>query len=46
VQKGDADAAIRWLQTIPKRFLPPNLQDEPAFAALRTRADFRALFQP
>lgn len=45
-QKGDAEAAIRWLQTIPKRFLPSSVQNEPAFASLRERPDFRALFQP
>jgi dienelactone hydrolase len=44
--KGDSAAAVAWLQTIPKRFLPPSLQQDTAFAALRTRADFRALFQP
>ena len=44
--KGDSAAAIAWLQTIPKRFLPPSLQQETVFAPLRGRADFRALFQP
>ena len=41
---GDADAAIAWLKTIPTRFLPPDVQDEPAFAPLKSREDFRALF--
>ena len=42
--KGDADAAIGWLKTIPTRFLPPDLQDDPVFAPLKSREDFRALF--
>ena len=45
-QKGDPDAAIAFLKTIPKQYLPSSTQNEPAFAALRERADFRALFQP
>jgi dienelactone hydrolase len=44
--KGDSAASIAWLQTIPKRFLPPSLQQDTVFASLRGRADFRALFQP
>jgi hypothetical protein len=44
VQKGDADAAIAWLRSIPSRFLPRELEADPAFAPLRQRADFRALF--
>jgi hypothetical protein len=43
---GDAEAAVAWLKTIPKRFRPQRLQTDPAFAALRDRADFKALFQP
>jgi dienelactone hydrolase len=43
---GDSAAAIAWLQTIPKRFLPASIQQDSAFAPLRGRADFRALFQP
>lgn len=42
---GDPDGAIAWLRTIPKRFLPAALRDDPAFHALRDRADFQALFQ-
>lgn len=42
--KGDADAAVAWLQSIPSRFLPPEVANEPAFARLQKRADFRALF--
>ena len=41
-QKGDAEAAIAWLQSIPARFRP-NVERDPAFASLRDRADFRAL---
>ncbi|HUQ79845.1 MAG TPA: hypothetical protein VM076_01840 [Gemmatimonadaceae bacterium] len=42
--KGDADAAIAWLKTIPTRFLPPQIATEPAFAPIKDRADFKALF--
>jgi hypothetical protein len=44
-QKGDADAAVAWLASIPPRFRP-QLATDPAFASLRSRADFRALFPP
>ena len=44
-QKGDAEAAIVWLQSIPARFRP-DVQRDPAFASLRERADFKALSQP
>ena len=44
--KGDSSAAIGWLQSIPKRFLPPSLQDDSLFAGLKSRADFRQLFVP
>jgi len=44
MQKGDADAAVAWLKTIPTRFLPTEVQDEAVFAPLKTREDFRALF--
>ena len=39
-------AAIAWLASIPKRFLPLRVKDEETFASLRARADFQALFQP
>lgn len=42
---GDEDAAIRWLKTIPKQYLPAGLQQNAAFETLRTRPDFQALFQ-
>ena len=43
--KGDAAAAIAWISSIPPRFRPTTLKDDPAFSALRERADFRALFE-
>jgi hypothetical protein len=45
MRKGDADAAVAWLRSIPTRFLPTAVRDEPVFAPLRERADFRALFE-
>ena len=44
MQKGDADAAVAWLKSIPTRFLPTSVQTDTVFSALRGRADFRALF--
>jgi dienelactone hydrolase len=44
LQKGDPDAAIAWLKSIPSRFLPASVADDPVFAPLRQRADFKALF--
>ncbi len=46
MQKGDPNAAIAWLRSIPLRFLPPSVANEPVFAPLRNRPDFRAVFQP
>jgi dienelactone hydrolase len=45
-QKGDADAAVAWLASIPARFRPAELATDPAFASLQSRPDFRALFPP
>lgn len=45
MQKGDEDAAIAWLKTIPQRFLPRELEADPIFAPIRNRPDFTALFQ-
>jgi dienelactone hydrolase len=45
-RKGDADAAVAWLASIPPRFRPAELSADPAFASLRSRPDFRALFPP
>jgi tetratricopeptide (TPR) repeat protein len=45
LNKGDPRAAIEWLRTIPSRFLPPSVRTDTAFAALRDRPDFQALFQ-
>ncbi|HEV8147667.1 MAG TPA: hypothetical protein VGP79_14860 [Bryobacteraceae bacterium] len=42
---GDADAAIAWLKSIPKRFLPASSLTDPAFDSLRSRADFKELLQ-
>ena len=46
MQKGDADAAIAWLRTIPRQFLPADVAKEPVFAPLQDRPDFQALFEP
>ncbi len=46
MQKGDADAAIAWLKSIPQRFLQRDLEKDPIFAPLQARPDFKALFQP
>lgn len=42
---GDAEKAIAWLASIPERFRPRVLADLPAFAGIRDRPAFRALFQ-
>ena len=44
MQKGDAEAAMTWLKSIPSRFLPPGIRTDPVFAPLQHREDFRALF--
>ena len=44
LMKGDPAAAVAWLNTIPARFLPPSTADDPRFAPLKDRDDFRALF--
>lgn len=44
MQSGDADKAVGWIASIPERFRPRELEADPMFAPLRTRADFRALF--
>jgi dienelactone hydrolase len=46
MQKGDPDLAIAWLQSIPDRFRPRDLEKDPIFAPIQDRADFKALFQP
>jgi dienelactone hydrolase len=46
MQKGDPDAAIAWLRSIPVRFLPPAVASEAVFASIKERADFKAVFQP
>ena len=40
------EAAIAWIASIPQRFRPASLANDPAFSALQSRADFRALFPP
>jgi predicted Zn-dependent protease len=45
LQKGDPDAAIAWLRTIPLRFLPASVEKDAMFAPLQNREDFRALFK-
>jgi hypothetical protein len=44
MQNGDTELAIGWLRSIPPQFLPPEVQDDPIFASLKMRAEFRALF--
>jgi dienelactone hydrolase len=44
LQKGDPAAAVAWLNTIPPRFLPASIQEDPVLAALKDREDFKALF--
>jgi dienelactone hydrolase len=46
MQKGDADAAIAWLKSIPQRFLPRDVEKDPIFAPIQNRPEFKALFQP
>ena len=46
MQKGDPDLAIAWLQSIPERFRPRELEKDPIFAPIQDRSDFKALFQP
>ena len=45
MQKGDADAALAWLKSIPQRFLPRSLEKDPIFAPIQNRPEFRNLFQ-
>ena len=45
LQKGDADLALAWLSSIPKQYLPARVKDEPVFAPLRERPEFKALFE-
>jgi hypothetical protein len=43
LQKGDVDAAIGWIRGIPAQYRP-NLLNDPMFASIRDREDFKALF--
>jgi hypothetical protein len=40
----DSDRAVGWLATIPRRFLPDSVQTDEAYAPIRARADFKAVF--
>jgi tetratricopeptide (TPR) repeat protein len=42
---GDGDAAIAWINGIPKQYRPASLQQEAAFEKLRGRSDFQELFR-
>jgi dienelactone hydrolase len=42
-QKGDVDTALAWLRGIPQQYRP-NLLNDPMFASIREREDFKALF--
>jgi len=37
---------FEWLRTIPQRFLPGNVANDPIFGSIKDRSDFRALFEP
>jgi dienelactone hydrolase len=41
---GDADRAIGWLNTIPRRYLSDEEQQDEVYAPIRDRADFKAVF--
>jgi dienelactone hydrolase len=41
---GDTEAAIEWIKSIPPRFRPSELVNDSAFAGIRSRSDFLALF--
>jgi len=45
VLDGDPNAAIAWLRSIPKQFLPASLKSDPAFRSLYDREEFQSLFQ-
>jgi len=42
---GDPAKAVAWLNTIPPRFLPAQTAQDPRWAPLKDREDFKALFQ-
>jgi dienelactone hydrolase len=44
LMKGDPAAAVGWLNTIPPQYLPRSIADDPRFAPLKDREDFKALF--
>lgn len=45
LQNGDPEGAMAWLESIPKPYLPVRVKDDPTFAPLKERADFKALFE-
>jgi len=45
LQKGDVEAAIGWLRSIPPQFLPRSTADDPAYASIKDHPDFLALFE-
>ena len=45
LQKGDVDAAITWLRSIPPQYLPRSTADDPAYASIKDHRDFQALFE-
>ena len=45
MQKGDAEAALAWLKSIPQRYLPRSLEKDPIFAPIQNRPEFKVLFQ-
>ena len=44
MRSGDADTALAWLKSIPQRFLPQDVEQDPIFAPLQVRPEFKALF--
>jgi len=44
MQKGDGEAAIAWIASIPPQYRPRAIEADPVFAPVRERADFKALF--
>jgi len=45
MQKGDAEAAIAWIASIPTQYRPRAIEADPIFAPIRERAAFKALFE-
>jgi hypothetical protein len=45
MQSGDVDAAIAWIASIPQQYRPASLQNDPIFAPIKERPEFKALFK-